>query len=71
MDQYHQNTCIRFVERNNEYDYVHISKADGYSELQILTIVFFLLKNNLILISTKKLVVIHMSEELVANNYYP
>jgi len=31
MNQYHQNTCIRFVERTNQYDYVHISKDQGYS----------------------------------------
>ena len=30
MDQYHQNTCIRFVERTDEYDYIHISKENGY-----------------------------------------
>ena len=29
MDQYHQNTCIRFVERSNQYDYIHISKENG------------------------------------------
>ena len=29
MDNYHQNTCIRFVERTDQYDYIHISKENG------------------------------------------
>ena len=30
MNEYHENTCIRFVERTNEYDYIHIAKQNGY-----------------------------------------
>ncbi|CAG2179239.1 unnamed protein product [Oppiella nova] len=29
MNQYHQNTCIRFVERTTEYDYIYLSKVSG------------------------------------------
>jgi hypothetical protein len=33
MNQYHKNTCIRFVPRTNQKDYIHIRKIDstGYT----------------------------------------
>jgi hypothetical protein len=29
MNQYHKNTCIRFVPRTNQKDYIHIRKIDS------------------------------------------
>ncbi|CAG2120078.1 unnamed protein product [Medioppia subpectinata] len=31
MNRYHQNTCIRFMERTTEYDYIYLAKVDGCS----------------------------------------
>lgn len=29
MNQFHQKTCIRFIERTNEFDYVYITAEKG------------------------------------------